>query len=390
MTGTERAKHAVAAVFVLNGLAFASWISRVPSIRDALDLTAAQVGLLLLCLSAGTLVALPLSGGVVSRIGAARTVAASAVVAALGLLVMAAGLGTTAPGVVALGMFTYGVGTSAWDVSMNVEAADVERRLGRTLMPRFHAGFSTGTIAGALLGAGCARFGIDLPLQLVLTVAAVLATAPTSTRWFTPAAPADEHGSRAAVLRAWREPRTLAIGFLVLAFALAEGVANDWVALALVDGYGATESVAALGFAVFVTAMTLGRLFGGSAVERLGRVAVLRTTGVLVTGGVAVVVLSPTLAGALVGAGVWGLGASLGFPLGMSAAADDERRAAVRVSVVSSIGYTAFLGGPPLVGLLADSIGVRDALVVAVVAGLAGAALARVTAPQPETQREPH
>lgn len=385
MTSPDRAKQAVATVFVLNGLAFASWISRVPSIRDALELTAGQIGLLLLCLSAGTLLALPLSGGVVSRIGAARTVAGTAVVAAVGLVVMAAGLSTTSIAVVAVGMFAYGVGTSAWDVAMNVEAADVERRLDRTLMPRFHAGFSTGTIAGALLGAASARLGIGLPTQLVATVVVVLALAPAATRWFTPVAPVDEHAPRARVLRAWREPRTLAIGFLVLAFALAEGVANDWVALALVDGYGASASVAALGFAVFVTAMTLGRLFGGALVERAGRVTVLRLTGVLVAAGVVVVVFSPGLGAALAGAALWGLGASLGFPLGMSAAADDEHRAAVRVSVVSSIGYTAFLGGPPLIGLLADRTGVRDAVIVAAFAGIAGALLARATAPVRDT-----
>jgi predicted MFS family arabinose efflux permease len=385
VVGTQRAKRAVAVVFVLNGVAFASWISRVPSIRDMLELTAGRVGLLLLCLSAGTLLALPLSGGVVNRIGAARTVTASALVAAIGLLGMAAGLGVTALPLVGAGMFAYGIGTSAWDVAMNVEAADVERRLGRTVMPRFHAGFSIGTIAGALLGAGCARLGIGLPAQIVITVVAVIALAPVSTRWFTPAAPRDEHAPRARVLQAWREPRTLAIGFLVLAFALAEGIANDWVALALVDGYGASESVAATGFAVFVTAMTLGRLLGGAAVERFGRVVVLRLTGVLVLGGVAVVVLSPSLTGGLLGAALWGAGASLGFPLGMSAAADDEHRAAVRVSVVSSIGYTAFLAGPPVVGLLADHVGVRDAVLVAAFAGLAGALLSRSTAPQRDT-----
>lgn len=383
MPTTQRAKLAVSCVFVLNGLAFASWVSRVPAIRDGLDLTPGAVGLLLLCLSAGTLLALPLSGAVVGRFGPARTVASSAGAVAAGLVVMAAGLWATSTPLVGLGMFAYGIGTSAWDVAMNVEAADVERRLARTIMPRFHAGFSAGTVTGALVGAGCARLGIDLSTQLVGTVVVVLAVVPLTTRAFTPVEPAHpDHVGRRSVLAAWRERRTLMIGVVVLSFALAEGIANDWVALALVDGYGASESVAAAGFAVFVSAMTLGRLFGGSLVERAGRVATLRITGVLVAVGVAVVVWSPGLPGALAGAALWGVGASLGFPLGMSAAGDDERSAAARVSVVSSIGYTAFLGGPPLVGLLADSYGVRQAVVVAALAGLTGALVARATAPQ--------
>jgi MFS family permease len=389
---TQPAKLAVSAVFILNGLAFASWVSRVPAIRDTLSLTPGRVGLLLLCLSAGTAVALPLSGLVVHRLGPARTVAAMAGAVTLGLLVMSGGLVSAAVPVVGVGMFVYGVGTSTWDVAMNVEAADVERRLGRTIMPRFHAGFSAGTVTGALLGAASARVGIDLSWQLVGTAILVLAVAPLVTRWFLPVP--EEHPDaepRPSALVAWREPRTLMIGLVVLAFALAEGIANDWVALAFVDGYGAADSLAAFGYALFVSAMTVGRLFGGTLVERVGRVGTLRVTGLLVAAGVAVVVLSPNVAGAMAGAVLWGIGASLGFPLGMSAAADDEHKAAARVAVVSSIGYAAFLGGPPVVGLLADHLGVLQAIVLAAGAGLAGALLAKATAPAtpPSTPRAP-
>ena len=383
VTTIERAKLAVAAVFVLNGLAFASWVSRVPAIRDGLDLTPGRVGLLLLCLSTGTAIALPVSGAVVSRIGPARTILLTSLVGIVGFVVMAAGLAAAAVPLVGVGMLVYGMGTSAWDVAMNVEAADVERRLDRILMPRFHAGFSAGTVIGALVGAGCARLDIGLPAQLVGTAVVLLATVPVAVRNFTPVEIEDPGAEPSpSVLTAWREPHTLMIGLVVLAFALSEGIANDWVALALVDGYDAGQALAAAGFAVFVTAMTLGRIFGGSLVERLGRVTTLRITGVLVALGVAGVVWSPGLPGALAGAALWGVGASLGFPLGMSAAADDERRSAGRVAVVSSIGYTAFLGGPPLVGLLADSVGVHQAIVVGAVAGLAGALVARATAQQ--------
>jgi len=380
----ERAKVAVSAVFLLNGFAFASWVSRVPALRDTLDLTPGGVGLLLLSLSAGTLLALPLSGAIVSRLGSGRTVLAGAAATSIGLLVMAMGLGAGSVVTVGLGMFIYGTGTSAWDVAMNVEAADVERRLDRTIMPRFHAGFSVGTVLGALAGAACARFDASLSVQLVFTVAAVVVVVPVALRAFLPVVVHDEAvtGPRPSLLSAWTEPRTLAIGLLVLAFALCEGIANDWLALTLVDGYDADESVGAAGFGIFVAAMTLGRLFGGTPVERYGRVGVLRATALLVVAGVLVVVLSPSLPGALVGAILWGLGASLGFPLGMSAAADEEERAAVRLAVVSSIGYTAFLGGPPLVGLLADQVGVRQAVLVACGAAALGLLVSSASASQ--------
>ncbi|MFP5252416.1 MAG: MFS transporter [Actinomycetes bacterium] len=392
MSVLDRAKVAVAVVFVVNGFAFASWLARLPAIRSGLELTPGQVGLLLLCLSLGTVVALPASGFVVTRLGPARTVGTGAAVVGLGLLGMAAGLAAGSVATVAVGMFVYGAGTSSWDVAMNVEGAEVERALGRTVMPRFHAGFSVGTVAGALLGAASARLDIDLPVQLAATVAIVLVAVPLALRSFTPLAV--DHADQAAsagLAAAWQEPRTLLVGAVVLAFALAEGIANDWLALALVDGYGTSEALAAVGFACFVSAMTLGRTFGGTAVDWLGRVTVLRLTGVLVVAGVAVVVWSPVLPGAFVGAALWGLGASLGFPLGMSAAADDEHRAAARVAVVSSIGYAAFLGGPPLLGTLADALGVRQAVVVACVAGLVGALLASATRREtaPQVQRLP-
>ena len=369
----QRAKVAVSVIFVVNGLAFASWVARVPAIRDTLGLTPGRVGLLLLSVSAGTMTALPLSGLVVGRLGPARTVAAGVLAGSIGLLVMAVGLAAAAVPAVALGMLLYGVGTSTWDVAMNVEGADVERRLGRTVMPRFHAGFSLGTVLGALIGAGCAKAGVSLEWQLAVTVVAILLAGLSGVRAFLPPVVAESAAAnRSSVLAAWREPRTLLIGVLVLAFALCEGVANDWLALSLVDGYHAAQAVGAVGFGTFVTAMTVGRLVGGSFVERYGRVGTLRVTALLAVAGVLTVVLSPGIPGALAGAVLWGLGASLGFPLGMSAAGDEAARSAARVSVVGSIGYTAFLGGPPLVGLLADHVTVRDAILVACGAALVG------------------
>jgi fucose permease len=386
----RRAKVAVSVVFALNGLALASWVARVPAVRDTLGLGPSGVGLLLLSLSIGTLVALPLSGLVIGRLGPARTVAAGVLVGAAGLLVVAAGLAAAAVPTVAAGMFVYGMGTSTWDVAMNVEGADVERRLGRTIMPRFHAGFSLGTVCGALLGAACARAGVSLEAQLLVTVALFVVGGLVAVRPFLPVPASNaEGGSRAAVLAAWTDPRTLVIGLMVCAFALCEGVANDWLALSLVDGYGASQVVGAAAFGTFVAAMTVGRLVGGSFVERFGRVATLRVTGVLVVVGVLAVTLSPGEAGALVGAVAWGLGASLGFPLGMSAAGDEESGAPARVSVVGSLGYTAFLGGPPLVGLIADHVGVHRAILVAVGAAVVGIAVsgaarpARAVAPEP-------
>jgi MFS family permease len=361
----ERARVAVALVFALNGVVFASWVSRLPAVRDALDLSTSQLGLLLLTLAVGSILGLPASGPLVARFGPARTVLGGVSVVGLGLLLVAAGVGAGHVALTGTGLALTGFGIGSWDVAMNVEGADVERRLGRALMPRFHAGFSLGTVCGALLGAACAGLSVEVELQLAVTAVVAVASVAVCLRAFLPLVPHDEGGpALLPASQAWREPRTLLVGLLVLCFAFTEGTANDWLALALVDGHGAGEAVGALGFACFVAAMTAARTVGGNLLDRHGRPVVLRATAGLAVVGLLLVVAAPAVPLALIGALLWGAGAALGFPVGMSAAADDPAHAAARVSVVAVIGYTAFLAGPPVVGLLGDEVGVLRALVV--------------------------
>ena len=190
---------------------------------------------------------------------------------------------------------------------------------------------------------------------------------------------------------AWLEPRTLAVGVMVLAFAVTEGSANDWLTVALIDGYGVAHWVGVTGYAVFVTAMTVGRFVGPWALDRLGRAPTLwATTGASLVG-LLLVVRGEVVGLVALGIVLWGLGASLGFPVGMSAASDDPTRAAARVSVVSTIGYAAFLAGPPLLGWLGDRVGTLDALLaVAVLMGPAALAVTVTRAPRPApTARRP-
>lgn len=365
-TGVLRARAAVAVSFSVSGVAFASIISRAPGIRDALGLSSAQLGLLLLCLSGGSIMGLPLSGRIVHRLGPARAVLAASLTVTAGLLPLAAGLQVGDVGPAAVGFVLIGLGVGIWDVAMNVAGADVEQRLGRSLMPRLHAAFSLGTMAGAGVGAASAAAGMPLAVQVFAVAALVPVSMAVAVRFFLPThhdASQDASGG-SGMPAAWCEPRTLLIGLLVLGFAFMEGSANDWIAVAMVDGYGTSEAVGAIGFGLFVSAMTVGRLIGGSALERFGRVTVLRATAVTALAGLLLVLLSGSTALALAGAALWGLGASLGFPVGMSAAADDPVRAAARVSVVSSIGYTAFLAGPPLIGLAAESAGILRGLLI--------------------------
>jgi MFS family permease len=383
-TEVGAAVRATYVAFIGSGFAFASWASRIPQVRDHLHLTPAQLGLVLLSIAAGSLLALPLSGPVVHRFGSRRTVAGMSVLLAVGLATVALGYLAGLPPVV-VGLFVLGFANGAWDVAMNVHAALVERHLGRSIMSRFHAGYSVGTVAGALLGAAVVALHVPVTVHLVVVAAVIALAVPYGARAFVPdATSADEDaaaGTRSA-LSAWTEPRTLLIGIFVLAFAFAEGTGNDWISVASIDGYGAPAAVGTLAFAAFLVAMTAGRWFGPGLLDRHGRVLVIRALSALGIAGTLLFVFAPTMPLAFVGTLLWGLGVSLGFPVGMSAGADEPARAAGRVSVIASVGYCAFLAGPPTVGFLGDHFTVLRALIsVAVLLGLAALVSAVVAPP---------
>jgi len=389
----RRATGAVLAVFFLNGFLFASWASRLPAVRDALDVTPGQIGLVLLVGAAGSVVALPLTGAVIERLGTTLTNRLAAALTAAGfvaaLLAVAAG---SAPAVAAC-LFVATMGIGAWDVAMNLQGAVVEQALGRAIMPRFHGAFSLGAVAGAGVGTVAAAVGVPVSWHVIAAVVACAgAVVAVTARYLpdravetapTPEGSGSDGAGRRSAFDAWREPRTVLIGLLVFSAALTEGSANDWLALAVVDGFAVSDALGALAFGVFVAAMTAMRFAGTVLLDRFGRVRVLRVcaatglVGLLVFG----VVGSPVLA--LAGAALWGVGAALGFPVGMSAASDEPARAAARVSVVSTIGYVAFLAGPPLLGMLADHVGYRGALLVIAAPLVLSFALSGIAAPLP-------
>ncbi len=380
------ARNAVLATFFLNGFGFATWASRIPSLREALGLGPARLGLLLLAVSVGALLALPSAGAAVQRFGAARVVVVGVLVEGAGLLLLAAGAGVLGSvSWTAVGLLLIGFGTGTWDVSMNVQGAEVERRLARSVMPRFHALFSLGTVAGAAVGALATLAGVGVAAHVGVAAVLVTLAGLRSVRRFLPVLPAGEEQPRGRALRAWAEPRTLIIGVMVLAMALTEGVANDWLAVAIVSGYDAPEWLGSAAFALFVTAMTGGRLAGTVLLDRFGRLPVLWGSMGVAALGVLLVVFGQVAAVVATGIVLWGLGASLGFPVGMSAAADDPATAAARVSVVSTLGYTAFLAGPPVIGFLGERFGVLHALLLVAVL-LVPSALAVPAAREPEAR----
>jgi len=359
----NRARVATFSVFGFNGLLFASWSARLPAVAGIFHLSPGGLGLLLLMTGLGSVLGLPLAGGLVGRLGTAGTIRVAGGLLGTAMLVVALSLlfGWLIPCGVAL--FCYGFGMGIWDVSQNIEGAEVERHGTKTIMPKFHAAFSGGAFAGALLGGLLARLGVPLWLHLIVIIAAGAILIAVATRSFLPAH-ADPDGPKTSRWKPWTEPRMLLIGLVVLAAALTEGSANDWVAKATVDSFHVSGSGGAIMFAVFVAAMTIFRYAGSALLDRFGRVPVLRGCLTAAIVGLLIFVFAPNPYLAAVGAVFWGAGAALGFPVGMSAGADDRQHAAARVSVVSTIGYGAFLVGPPVLGFIGNQVGVRHSLLV--------------------------
>lgn len=361
--------RATYAVFAGLGLAGSTWSSRLPEVRTQLNLDPASLGLLLLIIAVGGVIVLPLSGTVVTHIGSRRAVTVVALLISTSLGVISLGYALSTSLLVA-GLVLLGAATGFWDVAMTVHAAAVEQQLGRHLMPRFFAAFSLGTVAGATVGVLMTALRVPVGIH-VSAVAAVIATAiPVATRHFL-----REHAARPIAapppvkrprpgLGAWREPRTVAVGLVALAFAVAEGAGSNWVSVSVIDRHHVTATICTLAYASFLTALTAGRWLGPTVLHRFGRVTVLRTAAAVTATGVALFALGPSTELAFAGSLLWGTGAALGFPVSMSAGADEPARAAGRVSVITSIGYCGFVGGPPLIGFLGNQTTVGHALLV--------------------------
>ena len=377
-TRTRSLALATASVFLLNGLIISTWLSRLPATKARLDADPRTIGLVLLMTGLGSLVAMPWVGPLAGRWGSRRIEVVTSITTGVLLLLLA-----VAPSPIALGalLFVFGAGLGSWDVAMNIQGSHVDRAAGRDFMPRYHACWSVGAFIGAALGAGAAALG--LPLVVHFGLAALVSVGGTLLilgRWWDDdredsAEQGTEQGhrlfSRVLVL----------IGVLTLCGTMLEGAAADWVAIYVSGDRGQADSVAAFAYAVWAVAMAASRFSGTALIARLGRARAVRIAGLFAAAGVASVLALPGVAGIVVGLVLWGAGVALVFPAAMSAGGEQPGRAADGIATVSTIGYGGFLVGPPLIGLLANEIGLGTALWVLVPLGLAIAVLAPVVSP---------
>ncbi|MEV4015951.1 MFS transporter [Nonomuraea angiospora] len=383
---TRRRRQALFLLFFLPGIAMSSWVTRTPDIRDRLEASTGQMGWILFGLSLGSMIGILCSGRLTSRYGTRPVIGVGTAMVVASLAVISAGTLLSSVPLVMAGLCGFGAGMGAGDVAVNVDAADVERITGKTTLHTVHGCFSLGTVVGA--GAGIAATAAHLPVHWHLAAVTLIAAAlflyamraiPAGTGIGAPGQ-AESGGTESKV---WKDGRLLLIGAIVLAMALAEGAANDWLPLLMVDGHGLDAASGSLVYAGFAAAMTIGRFSGSFFLDRFGRTTVIRASAVSGALGLILVIFSDNAV--LAGAAVlfWGLGASLGFPVALSAAGETGPNETARVSLVATIGYVAFLVGPPGLGFLGDHWGLRTAML----AVLAFVASAVFLAPAVDTRR---
>lgn len=419
----QRARVGLLILFGLMGLSFTSWLGRYPSVREALDLSTSEFGVVLLAGAIGSLIFVTLAGAFVEKFGGRTILTVAAVGIAFAFFLE--GLGPTLGDVriLALGVFLNGAFVALTNVPQNVETAAVERRIGRSILSHFHAAYSIGAVLGALIGSACAALNVSLLAQLSVTAIVTLSVRlfliprvvldtelDYDTKWdradqarrsrvrkaevragvLTPSGPtgfAAQMRARAAsfgsALGAWREPRTLLIGLIIFAASLSEGSANNWLSIAVVDGFGKEEAIGSLTLGLFLAAMTIVRIVGPKLIDTHGRVAILRVSAGASIIGLLLFGLSPNIVLAMVGVVLWGMGAALAVPIVISGASDDPLRAAARVSVVSAFASIASLAAPPVLGFIAEHTGARIALTLIAVFMTISFVVSKSVAPLP-------
>lgn len=345
----KREQMGTRAIFLVAGLAMAAWAPLVPFAKARAGITDGLLGLVLLCLGLGSILAMPLSGVLVSRFGCRKVLAAAslAVAAVLPMLALSNDIVTLA---ISLAIFGAGVGTL--DVAVNIQAVMVEKDSGRHMMSGFHGIFSIGGILGAGGVSALMYFGLT-PLYATLVVcASILVLLAASSRSLLPYGNREAKGAPLIVV-----PKGIVvfIGLLCFIVFLGEGAILDWSALFLIGAHDVDPAVAGLGYTVFAIAMTIGRLTGDFVVRKLGVTRVLIVSGLLSAVGLVLTVFAPNQQLAFAGLVLVGLGASNIAPVLFTAAGAQKRMpSSLAIAAVTTIGYAGILIGPAAIGGIAQ------------------------------------
>lgn len=359
------ARRALVAVFFAHGLLLGSWAPHVPLAKQRIDVGVDVFGIILLSMAGGAIVAMLAAGALIQRRGSgAMTRVATIAFCVTFLLPLAATNGVT----LALGLLVFGAALGTMDVAMNAHGVDVEKRLGRPILSTLHGCYSLGAMAGSAIGGPLlAQLG-PLTHGALAAAAALALTIPL----FPALRGTHRKHSSGGTAIAWPTRRTALIGTLCLIGMMAEGAILDWSALHLASERGAGAALAAYGFALFSAGMAVSRFCGDALRARVGTKPMLRASAIAGFIGLAIAVIAPAPIVAIAGYALAGFGLGNVVPVLFALGADaDPDRPGHGIASVTTLGYTGFVAGPPLIGVLAAQIGLTQALGLLALACLA-------------------
>ena len=384
-TTTEgQTRRAVLAMFAVDGIGFGTWAAHLPTFKSGLGLSDGGLSVPLFAMVAGSLVAMPVAGGIISRKGSRGVVLAAACLYC-GMLPLIALSARSGWGMVpfALAALIFGAAKGALDVSANSQAVAAERDGPRPIVSSCHGCWSL----GSLLGSGTAAFALRSAFPPTLTLLAVgvvllVVTLSSAGDLRTGDRVEPGSGSRASL---WPTGRLVPLAVLAFLALFCEGAVGDWSAVYLAGPVGVTPASAAFGFAVYMTAMTLARFAGDKLVATFGPAGLLRAGGLLVAAGLGGAIAFRTFPAALVGFGLVGMGLANAVPV-IFRSAGKEYDPGGAIAAVSTVGYLGFLAGPPMIGVLSEALGLPVALLVVVAFGVMVALGARIAGGRRESE----
>ena len=352
--------------FFIAGFGIAAWAPLVPYAKARAQLNEGTLGLLLLCLGVGSIIAMPVAGALASRFGCRRVLTGGTIMICLALPMLAT---VSSIPLLMAGLFLFGAGLGTVDSTVNLQAVIVERASGKTMMSGFHGLFSLGGIVGAAGVSGLLGLGLS-PLQATLVVIVIVAVALLKAGPHLLPYGSESSGPAFAVPHGV----VLFIGCLCFIVFLAEGAVLDWSAVFLSAERGLDEAYAGLGYAAFALTMTAGRLTGDAIVRRLGATRVIVIGGSLATAGMLLATLFPAWETALLGYALVGAGCSNIVPVLYTAVGKQKVMPEhIAVPAITTLGYAGILAGPAMIGFIAhgSSLSIALVLVAMLLAGVA-------------------
>ncbi|WP_369790141.1 MFS transporter [Rouxiella sp. WC2420] len=343
-------------IFLLSGFAMSAWAPLVPFVKTRLDISDGTLGLLLLCLGAGSTFSMPLTGMLTGKLGCKAVIILALVLICIDLPLLTL-MDTTAG--MALALLLFGVAMGMVDVAMNVHAVVVEKASGRAMMSGFHGFFSIGCILGALAVSGLLSLSFTPFIASLVVIAVTLITLFAVSRHLWQDTRSKQGDPMLVLPRGW----VIFLGLLCFVMFMTEGAMLDWSALFLTSERAVSPHHAGMGYTLFAVAMTIGRLSGDKVVNYFGRFKVLFFGSLLACAGLLLSVAVDSLYAVAVGFVMVGFGASNLVPIMFSAAGNQKTMPAnLAIASVTTLGYAGILAGPALVGFIAQVFSLSIAL----------------------------